>query len=233
MEVYKNLSLENLPDEEWRDIKGYEGLYQVSNMGRVKSLARLDSKNRKVKERIRKQRISNVGYPCVSLYDKKGASILWYVHVLVLSTFVPNIDNKPCIDHINTIRTDNILSNLRWVTYSENCNNPITKRRMSEAQKKIYNTDEGKKEMKRRSLLAFTDEAKDKKRQTIKRPEIKSKWTKAHGKPVIQLTIDGNYITEYSCIREAKEVTGAHHIGDVCRGLRNWAGGYKWKFKQI
>lgn len=233
MEMYKNLSLEDLPNEEWRDVVGYEGLYQVSNLGRVKSLTRLDSKGRKVKEIIRKQVIANTGYPCISLYDKEGHDMLYCVHKIVAKAFIPNIENKPCIDHINCIRDDNRVENLRWVTHKENNNNPITNKRMREVQKKKYNTPEGRKEMKRRSLLAFTDEAKAKKRETIKRPEIMAKWTKNHGRPVIQYTMDGEYIAEYDCIRAAHEATGACHIGDVCRGVRNWAGGYKWKFKQI
>lgn len=231
MEIYKNLSLEDLPNEEWRDIVGYEGLYQVSNMGRVKSLERFDTKGRKVNQKIRRLTISNVGYPCVSLYDKEGNDVLFCVHLLVLTAFVPNVENKPCIDHINTIRTDNRVENLRWVTHRENNNNPITRKRMSEAQKEIYNTIEGRKEMKRRSLLAFTEEAKAKKRETIKRPEILAKWTKAHGRKVVQLTMDGNFIAEYDCIRAAHEATGACHISDVCSGKRKWAGGYKWQYK--
>lgn len=231
MEIYKNLSLEDLPNEEWRDVVGYEGLYQVSNLGRVKSLERLDTKHRKIGLKIRKQTVANSGYPCVSLYDRYGETKLVCVHVLVLTAFESNVENKPCVDHINTIRTDNRLANLRWVTYKENNQNPITNKRMSDAQKKIYNTDEGRMEMKRRSLLAFTNEAKAKKRETIKRPEILAKWTKAHGRKVVQLTMNGDFIAEYDCIRAAHEATGACHISDVCSGKRKWAGGYKWEYK--
>lgn len=233
MEIYQNLSLENLPNEEWRDVVGYEGLYKVSNHGRVKSIKEFDSKGRKKKEKILKQTISKVGYLCINIYASNGKCIVWNVHVLVAKAFIDNIENKPCIDHINTIRVDNRVENLRWVTYSENNKNPITNKRMKDFHKDKCNTIEGKQKMKKISLLAFTEEAKAKRRETIKRPEIRSKWTKALGQPVIQYTMDDQFIAEYECIREAQYATGFFHISDVCLGKRNHAGGYKWKYKQI
>lgn len=116
--------------EIWKDISGYEGLYQVSNLGRVKRLAGISIKGKDIKERI--LTVSNhKGYLMITLYkDKKQKT--YRIHRLVAEAFIPNPDNKPEVDHINTIRDDNRVENLRWVTKSENMSNPITKERSSE-----------------------------------------------------------------------------------------------------
>ena len=59
----------------------------------------------------------------------------FYIHRAVAELFIPNPENKPCIDHINTVKTDNRAENLRWVTAKENSNNPLTRKRVSEALK--------------------------------------------------------------------------------------------------
>lgn len=107
--------------EIWKDIEEFEGKYQISSMGRVKSL------NFKLtgKEQIMSLKINKYGYKQILLYkDKKYKTFL--IHRLVAQAFIPNPDNKPEIDHINTNKTDNRVENLRWVTSSENKNNPIT-----------------------------------------------------------------------------------------------------------
>ena len=113
--------------EEWRDIKGYEGIYQVSNLGRVKSLIGIE-------EKILKPwcRGKNKYYRCVGLC-KNGIRIKYDIHRLVAETFIPNPNKLPCIDHINTISTDNRVENLRWCTLKENMNNPITKEKCSKS----------------------------------------------------------------------------------------------------
>lgn len=121
-------------EEIWVDIKGYEGLYQVSNLGRVKSLERIDSLGHKRKEKILKPRKNKDGYLQVVLC-KEGKYKEFRVHRLVAIAFIPNTDNKPFIDHINTIRDDNRVENLRWVTHEENINNPLSKENKSESMK--------------------------------------------------------------------------------------------------
>lgn len=128
-------------EEVWRPIKQYEGLYEVSNLGRIKSLERI-VKNHSVEtvkpESIKTQTLGPYGYYLVSL--TKGKKTTTYsVHRLVADAFLPNPNNLQCIDHINRIRTDNTVSlncdgtvnpdktNLKWCTHKENNNNPNTR----------------------------------------------------------------------------------------------------------
>lgn len=108
--------------EEWMDIEGYEGLYQVSNEGRVKTLGNEASR----KEKILRCGINRYGYKYVVL-SKDNTPKLKKVYRLVADAFIPNPEGKPCVDHTNTIRTDDRACNLRWCTYKENMNNEITK----------------------------------------------------------------------------------------------------------
>jgi len=103
----------------WKDIKGYEGYYQVSIFGEVKSLARKDSLDRAIKERILKSPLNRYGYPFVVLC-RNGKTRTFTVHRLIAETFIPNPLNKPCVNHINGIKSINRPSNLEWCTIAEN-----------------------------------------------------------------------------------------------------------------
>ena len=124
-------------NEVWKDIKGYENLYQISNFGRVKSLDRYDATGHHWEEKIIKPRIDKDFY-CEHVLCKTSKKRVFRTHRLVAEAFLPNPENKPCIDHINTIRDDNRVflnedgsvnyekTNLRWCTNKENHNNPLS-----------------------------------------------------------------------------------------------------------
>jgi hypothetical protein len=109
--------------EIWKDIKGYEGLYQVSNLGRVKSLARrvnsMSDKGRFVRERILKQVVTEAGYARVCLC-KENIEKTVSVHRLVAIMFLKNPENKPEVNHKDGVKLNNYIDNLEWCTNSEN-----------------------------------------------------------------------------------------------------------------
>jgi hypothetical protein len=103
--------------EVWKDIKGYEGLYQVSNFGRVKSL----SNGRARKEKMRKISVRSGGYLYVGLYkNNKGQK--FSVHRLVAEAFVPNPNKLNEVNHKDENATNNCADNLEWCTRSYNNN---------------------------------------------------------------------------------------------------------------
>jgi len=128
--------------EKWRDIKGYEGLYQVSNLGRVKSLERtVTRKNGRkfsVKERILKPFSNQDGYLRVGLYeDDSGKRKTIKVHRLVCEAFHENPEDKPCVNHIDENKANNSASNLEWCTYEENVNHGTRNARSAKALSKL------------------------------------------------------------------------------------------------
>lgn len=117
--------MDNFTTEEWKDIPGFEGLYQASNLGRIKSLERFKKgKNDclvSVKERILKPRIDRYGYYQVVLC-KNSIKKAYLVHRLVFEAFNGSIPEGLQVNHINEIKTDNRLENLNLMTCKENIN---------------------------------------------------------------------------------------------------------------
>lgn len=115
--------------EIWKDVKGYEGLYQVSNLGRVKSLIR-----NKVLSPLNRQH----GYQAVQLHGKGGNARgfkSFSIHRLVAEAFIPNPENKPEVNHINEDKSDNRVENLEWMTHQENSAHATRGTRIGKANK--------------------------------------------------------------------------------------------------
>lgn len=108
-------------EEIWKDVKDYEEYYQVSNKGRLRSKDRItQNRNGKI---IKKGKIlkcgTSKGYKVTELI-KNGKRKSFYLHRLIAREFIPNVENKPCINHIDCNRKNNDIRNLEWVTYKEN-----------------------------------------------------------------------------------------------------------------
>lgn len=104
--------------EKWKPVRGYEGLYEVSNLGSVRSLPRQAGKFR-IKGRVLKQAKGRTGYLLVGL-SKDGITKTVGVHRLVAEAFVENPEHKETVNHINEDKADNRANNLEWLTLREN-----------------------------------------------------------------------------------------------------------------
>lgn len=102
-------------EEIWKDIEGYEGLYKVSNLGRIKRFFKNGN------EHILKPVLNKFGYLCVGLY-KNGIQKWFKVHRLVAMAFLQNPDNLPQVNHLDEDKTNNCVSNLEWCTEKYNTN---------------------------------------------------------------------------------------------------------------
>lgn len=205
--------LKNDMEEIWKTVKGYNGYYQVSNTGKVRNPNKVLTPNVGVKN----------GYVYVTLRKDKRL-----LHRIVAETFIPNPFNKPEVDHINGIRTDNNVCNLRWVTRTENNNNPITKSRFSKSAKgKVINA-----ETKKRMSMSRKGEKHpmyNKKHSSFS----KRKMSITHSIPVVQFGLQMNYIAEFESAKVASLETqvAASSINACTLGKRKTAGGYIWKKK--
>lgn len=195
--------------EEWRDIKGYEGLYQVSNLGQVRSLDKIDRWGRFRKSRIIRSRFNNSGYRVINL-SKSGTQKTYLVHRLVAESFIPNPENKPEVNHIDEDKLNNAVSNLNWMTNKENCNYGTRNDRSS--------TNRNQKEIAKK----------------VDYKKIAKKASECRSIPVI--SIDANGVEKkYKSSYEASRYLSIHHsnISKCCKGKLKHTGGYTWKYATI
>ena len=190
--------------EIWKDIKGYEGYYQISNFGKVKSVERIVEHkpyNLTVKESIRKLKLDTKGYYYLML-SKNGIIKNTKVHQLVANAFIPNPLNKPCVNHIDGNKLNNNVNNLEWVTYKENSQHA---RRTG-----LFSEESNKKSL--RALAIY--------RENVKKPILKLK--------------NDIVLETYSSIAEAARLNNLSpsNISATLRHKdgRTQCGGYQWKY---
>ncbi len=218
-------------EEIWKDIKGYEGIYIISNLGRIKKTNYRNTGNEKeITFSLYK------GYNKVTLYDKNKVKKSYAVHRLVCETFVPNPGNKTEVDHINAVRSDNSACNLRWVTHKENCNNPLTVNNYSNSRKGVKNPNYG---------IKFSQERIDKIKKNKSKPNFSEETIKkmcenrkgsknARALKVLQFTKQNEFIKEWDYIKQASIELGICYtcIINCCKNKRKTAGGYIWRYKE-
>lgn len=189
--------------EIWKDIKEYEGLYQVSNLGNIKSLNRtIENKGSiggeyRIKEKNRAQTISKTGYYICTLY-KKGKGRTFKVHRLIAEVFIDNPDNLPIINHKDGNKLNNSIDNLEWCDYS-------------------HNNKEAYKQGLKEKNLKWIIECNKRKRKKVNQYDLNNNLIK-------------QYKSIHEAENETK--VHHINIIKVCKGERITAGGYKWKYAE-
>jgi hypothetical protein len=216
---YLNLSLCDIPGERWKDVPEFEGIYQASDLGRIKSLDReinhpLSTHKQFLKGKVLKQSITSyknikTGEPMVELgvcLSKGGKQYYFITRRVIYSVFMINIDYKNdalCVINADGDGFNNKVVNLKLVTKSQKTRRTYLRDRMD-------------------SFLKNAD---------------RSTWTKIYGgyvkaKPVKQFTVKGKLINQYASIREAARQTGcdAKSIIAAARGMVQHVKGYRWEY---
>lgn len=189
--------------EIWKDIKDYEGMYQVSNLGRVRSLDKIVNGSNQYgahfikirRGKLLKLHISNNGYYRVILVsDNKNKNFL--IHRLVAKAFIPNPNNLPEINHIDGNKSNNIIDNLEWCNHSYNIQHRINVLGIK---------------MKTEHLQRYRNNQKRK---------------------INQYDKQGNFIKQWNCINDITKKLKIPHsnITACCKGRLNTAHGYKWEY---
>ena len=184
-------AITSIVGEIWKDVQGYEGLYMISNYGRIKSCQRTiissSGKTLTLRPRIKTPSIGVGGYPVVNLC-KEGKSRTYRLHRLIAIAFIENPDNKPFIDHINRDVTDYRIENLRWCTQKENMCNPLS-------------VDYSREFVDKKALSKRANDTK------------KKKGTMTAPRTVYQYSLDGSLLNKFYSIKEAARTLCIHSTG--------------------
>lgn len=185
--------------EVWKDVKGFEGIYQVSNKGNVKSLDRVvecvDS-FRHYKGKMMKLDKKKNGYLQVNL-KRQNKNAQYLVHRLVAEAFIPNPNVLSCVNHKDENKENNHVDNLEW------CSQAYNNRYGAGYKKRCINARNGA--------------------------------IKKQAKPVLQYSLNGDFVAEYFSAMEAARMNGCKQggISECCNGKQKTAYGYIWRYKEV
>ena len=201
-----------MSEEIWKPVLGYEGLYEVSNLGRVRSVEHVvefvDGRKRiwpsQIKKPVMVYHVKSKHYitPTVSLYKDRNGKQRVIAHLVCEAFHGPRPEGSQCM-HLDGNPQNNCENNLAWGTIHENSNEPI-----------------------RRSRLKKAAEGRFAK-------YWKAGYFDSNLKPCLQYTLSGEFIKEHRSTLDAEKETGIKHItiSRACRGMQKTSGGYIWKFK--
>ena len=188
-------------EEIWKDIPGYEGYYQASNLGNIKSLPKFkkifENKKYKTKTKILCVEKNSRGYNRVWLI-KNGERKRFFVHRLIAETFIPNPENKPCVNHIDCNIENNKADNLEWCTQKENSEYAVSLGRTK-----------------------WSEKQKENHRQKFKKFK----------KSIIGISLDGTKQIILSSLKEVKEFGySPGDVCVCCKDNNKTYKGYKWRY---
>lgn len=203
-----------MEQEIWKPVVGWEKYYKISSFGRILTIGKY-SDGRVYKDKIKAQRKNKTGYFYVNLC-RNGKTKTITIHRLVAIAFIPNPNGYKCVDHIDTDRTNNHVSNLRWCTHEMNANNPLTKEHLSQAIREYTSKPE---------VRQFRSELAKKNMDKMMEGVMVG---------VSQFSKNGEFVDSYkSATDAARSVKGsATSIIRCCKRKRPSAYGFIWKYTE-
>lgn len=221
----------NQDEEKWKDIQGYDGLYMVSDKGRVMNVET---------GRVLKPVITPNGYEQVTLY-KDGKFKQYYNHRLTAEVFVPNPNNLAQVNHIDECKTNNDIRNLEWVTVSQNVKHSIHKQlckiRQHSLDGEFIREWKSFREIERE--LGFRSSNINMCCQGKLKKAYGYKWSYADGlhqrrinRPVIVLSKEDDFIAQFKSAAEASRCLGISKksIWPVLKGIYKTTHGFKFRY---
>jgi hypothetical protein len=185
-------------------VKGYEGIYKVSNLGRIKSMTRLSDANMCISEKILNPWFHKKGYLSVGLSKQKKVKT-HFVHRLVAEAFLCKKESSDQVNHIDGKKANNDTNNLEWCSASENIQHSYDKlgRRTNSEWMKLHNPMSGQ----------TGDLCQNSKR-------------------AYQYAMTGEFLKEWGSCEEAERELGVKHVSCACRGDRRQVGGFLWSYEK-